>query len=761
MRMNWRPRSWTWFRRRLAWRLCLLFVVGALLPVALSDWLVISVMDGVAQQMDADRRGAAVRATSRQVLERIKLAEAYLQTIADAGGDAPVSAAPAFDGLWCPRPGSGAPAANRSDEALRDAWLRANPGRRVQGPELALSPGDPVRVLMATASGGGQPCIARMASDFLWDPLRNAADDGAWVVRDSSGRLLAQARGGDVDDASMRTADMQVHIARLFLGSEGAAKEWTFLQSTPRAHVDWHHQPVLAWLLAVAAGTLLSVALVGQNRIRRALAPLERLTEGTRRLAKGEAGARVDIRRDDELGVLAGAFNDMAGRLEEREAQLVFRAVHDDLTGLTNRFGLHQELEALLRGPGRVPELAVLFVDLDRFKDVNDRHGHAVGDEVLRHAAQRLRAISAEARLVARKGGDEFVVVFVGSNAEARAQEAAGGIIASLARPFSLPSGSHTGGASVGIALCPAHASGMLELLRCADIALYESKNAGRGRATLFDPALDAEIRRRHDLLAGLRIALDEHQLGVHFQPRLTVKDGCILSAEALVRWHRPGAGIVMPALFIEPAESSGLINRLGLQVLDETLRQLAAWQRGGLHLERISVNVSPRQFEAGDLVGHVRDALARHGVEPSLLELEVTESLLCGDVTSASAQLAALRAMGVTIAMDDFGTGYSSMALLRTLPIDVIKIDRAFVRDLEVDPNAVAIARTIVTLGRSLGLRLIAEGIETPGQAEILRGLGCDELQGYLFGRPMPAAEFELLPAMRRKPGVVTPDPA
>jgi len=753
-----RPLSLHWLRRRLAWRLCLLFVIGALLPVALSDWLVISVMDGLARNMDDDRRTAGVHATSRQVLDRVKVAEVFLQSIAEAGRDVPVSAAPAFDGLWCPPPGPGPTPGNRSDAALHEAWLRVLPDGHVQGPELALSPGDPVRVLMGTAAGDGRLCIGRLASDFLWEPLRNAAEDGAWVVRDSSGRLLAQARGGDADETR---AGAEVHSVRLFLGSEGTAKEWTFVQTTPRARVDWHHQPVLAWLLAVAAGTLLSVALVGQSRIRRALEPLERLTEGTRRLARGDRGARVDIRRDDELGVLAGAFNDMAGQLEEREAQLVFRAVHDDLTGLTNRFGLHQELEGLLRGPGRVPELAVMFVDLDRFKDVNDRHGHAIGDEVLRQAAQRLRAVLDEARLVARKGGDEFVVVFVGAHAEARARGAGLRIVEALGRPFETPGGHHACGASVGIALCPAHATGTLELLRCADIALYESKNAGRGRATLFDPGLDAELRRRHDLLAGLRVALDERQLTVHFQPRLLVTDGCIQSAEALVRWHRPGFGLVMPASFIEPAESSGLINRLGLQVLDETLRQLAVWERGELSFERISVNVSPRQFEAGDLVDQVRDALARHGVAPSLLELEVTESLLHGDVTAVSAQLAALRAMGVTIAMDDFGTGYSSMALLRTLPIDVIKIDRAFVRDLEVDQNAVAIARTIVTLARSLGLGLIAEGVETPGQADILRALGCDELQGYLFGRPMPAAEFELLPAMRRRSGSCASDPA
>ncbi len=746
--------SWSWLRRRLAWRLCLLFVAGALLPVALSDWLVISVMDGLAQKMDADKRTAAVRSTSRQVLDRVRLGEVFLQSLADAGRDAHVSPAPAFDRLWCPQSTAATARDDRSDAALRDAWLQAMPGKRIQPGQLALTAGEPARVLMATASRSGQPCIGQLAADYLWEPLRNGADDGVWTVRDSSGRLLSEARGADAAGALARSADAQTHEARLFLGSTDVAHEWTFVQATPRARVDWHQQPVLAWLLAVAAGTLLTVGLAGQSRIRRALAPLERLTEGTRRLTKGDASARVDIRRDDELGELADAFNDMAARLQQREAQLYFRAVHDDLTGLTNRFGLHQELQRLLPVDGARPELAVLFVDLDRFKDINDRHGHATGDEVLRQAADRLRLLAGEGVCVARKGGDEFVVVISNPGSEARAREVGASIVAAMAQAFVLPDTDHSCGASVGIALCPTHATDMLELLRCADIALYESKNAGRGRFTLFDPALDVELRRRHDLLAALRTALDLGQLVVHFQPRISVADRFIESAEALVRWHRPGKGIVLPDEFIGLAESAGLIDALGLHVLDETLRQLALWRQAGIRLKRISVNVSARQFEDGALVAHVRDALLRHDVAPSLLELEVTESLLCGEVAVAGRQLAELRAMGVTIAMDDFGTGYSSMALLRTLPIDVMKIDRAFVRDLEVDPNAVAIARTIVTLGRSMRLRLVAEGIETPGQAELLHALGCDELQGYLFGRPMPAKEFELLPGLRRPVG-------
>ncbi|MFL6698927.1 MAG: putative bifunctional diguanylate cyclase/phosphodiesterase [Vitreoscilla sp.] len=743
--------SWSWLRRRLAWRLCLLFVAGAMLPVALSDWLVISVMDGLAQKMDADKRTAAVRATSRQVLDRIRLGEVLLQSLADAGRDARVSPAPVFDRVWCAQSAAATPQDDRSDASLHDAWLQARPGKPILPEQLAMTTGDPPRVLVATASSSGQPCIGRLAADYLWEPLRNGAEDGVWTVRDSAGRLLSQATGADADGAFARSASTQTHSARLFLGSNDAALEWTFVQATPGARVDWHQQPVLAWLLAVAAGTLLTVGLAGQSRIRRALAPLERLTEGTRRLTKGDASARVDIRRDDELGELADAFNDMAARLQQREAQLYFRAVHDDLTGLTNRFGLHQELQRLLPADGARSELAVLFVDLDRFKDVNDRHGHATGDEVLRQAADRLRLLAGDGVCVARKGGDEFVVVISGPGSETRARATGAGIVAAMAQPFTLPEADHSCGASVGIALCPAHATDMLELLRCADIALYESKNTGRGRFTLFDPALDVELRRRHDLLAALRTALDQRQLVVHFQPRISADARIIESAEALVRWHRPGLGIALPDEFIALAESSGLIDALGLHVLDETLRQLALWRQAGIRLKRISVNVSARQFESGALVARVREALLRHAVAPSLLELEVTESLLCGEVALAGSQLAELRAMGVTIAMDDFGTGYSSMALLRTLPIDVMKIDRAFVRDLETDPNAVAIARTIVTLGRSMHLRLVAEGIETSGQAKLLHELGCDELQGYLFGRPMPAKEFELLPGLRR----------
>ena len=747
-----------WFRRRLAWRLCALFVAGALLPVALSDWLVITVMNGLAEKMDADKRVQAVRATSRQVLDRVRLGEVLLQARADAGAQASATPLPAFDRVGCMRATASAARPDPSDAALLETWRRAAVGAPVAGRGLlALAPGEPMRVLIAVASDGGVLCVGTFADEYLWEPLRNGPDDAVWTVHDPASRTLAQARGADAPDGLVHAASTQAHVARLFMGPAGANQEWTFVQTALPARVDWHDRPVLAWLVAVAAATLLTVGLVGQSRIRRALAPLERLTAGTHRLATGESATRVDVRSADEIGQLASAFNDMAAKLEEREAQLVFRAVHDDLTGLANRFGLLRALDKLLDGRAGDRELAVLFIDLDFFKEVNDRHGHAVGDQVLRVAADRLRAIAGHTLLAARKGGDEFVIVLPQAGSAANARELASRIVASLAEPFELADSAQVCGASVGVALCPAHGISTQELLRCADIALYESKRTGRGRSTLFAPALDLALRHRHETLTALRAALQRHELVVHFQPRLDALSGRVESAEALVRWNRPGHDLVYPNAFIELAESSGLIEALGLDVLDQTLRQIAQWHPLGIRLARVSVNVSTRQFESGNLVASVRAALQRHGVEPTCLELEITESLLSGDVAAACTQLAELRAMGITIAMDDFGTGYSSLAQLRTLPIDVMKIDRAFVRDLEADRNALAIAQTIVTLGRSLSLRLVAEGVETAGQAQALRAMGCDELQGYLFGMPMPAQAFQALPGLNLTTGTQT----
>ena len=328
------------------------------------------------------------------------------------------------------------------------------------------------------------------------------------------------------------------------------------------------------------------------------------------------------------------------------------------------------------------------------------------------------------------------------------------GLLETMREPFHLGGSEHACGASVGIALHPAHGDEPAELMRCADIALYESKRQGRGRHTLFSRPLDAALRERTGLLAALRQAAPRGELVVHYQPRVQVRGGSIVAAEALVRWQHPERGLLLPGAFIELAEAGGVIDAIGRFVLEAAVAQAAAWRRDGLPFERISVNVSQRQFASGELVPLARAALARHGLPGPCLEIEVTESLLSGDLPAVAAQLDELRALGVTVAMDDFGTGYSSMSLLRRLPIDVMKIDRSFVVDLAADPDAVTVARSIVALAQALELRTVAEGIETAEQAEILRGMGCDEFQGFLYGRPVPAAELPPLLAVPAEVG-------
>jgi diguanylate cyclase (GGDEF)-like protein len=428
----------------------------------------------------------------------------------------------------------------------------------------------------------------------------------------------------------------------------------------------------------------------------------------------------------------------------DRQERLEHRATHDPLTGLDNTDGLQQSLAPLLEGDD---ELAVLFIDLDHFKDVNDCYGHATGDRLLQAAARRLRRATAQGALIARSGGDEFVVVLPASGAT-HAREAAERILESLNQPFVIAATEHRTGASIGIAMYPLHALDREELLRCADIAMYESKRQGRSRATVFEPALDTQVRERNELLSALARAVERSEFVLHYQPRLDAATGHVVAAEALVRWQHPERGLLLPGVFIDLAESSGHIDAIGRLVMASAIARIAQWHDDGRAIERVSVNVSQHQFGDGHLVAYVQALLRQHGVPGSRLEIEVTESVLGGDVDSVRRQLHQLRELGVTVAMDDFGTGYSSLAQLRTLPIDVMKVDRAFVRDLETDPAAVAIVRTIVTLARALGLQIVAEGIETPAQAALLAAIGCDQFQGFLYSRPLPPDQCAALGA-------------
>ncbi|WP_018260791.1 putative bifunctional diguanylate cyclase/phosphodiesterase [Methylobacterium sp. WSM2598] len=424
------------------------------------------------------------------------------------------------------------------------------------------------------------------------------------------------------------------------------------------------------------------------------------------------------------------------------EARITHMAHHDALTDLPNRVLFRQRIVAALEAQARDGRSAgLLCLDLDRFKLVNDTLGHPAGDELLRQAAQRL-ASCAQDGSVARLGGDEFALLAPADGPEA-VMATARRVIAALAQqPFLVAGQAVQVGASVGVALLPADGTDPDVLLRRADMALYAAKAAGRGTAVAFEPAMDEAIQARRILEADLRAALEAGALEVHYQPLHDCRTLRILGCEALLRWRHPARGFVPPGEFVPLAEDLGLIGELGAFVLRAACREAAGWS---VPL-RVAVNLSPAQFRSPGLALSVTAILAETGLDPRRLDLEITETVLLSEDAANVAILSELRALGVRIAIDDFGTGYASLSYLRAFPFDQIKIDRSFVGRLGEDPQSAAIVRAVTNLGRSLGIVTVGEGVETPRQLEQLRAFGCDVVQGYLLGRPVPAAALRPL---------------
>jgi diguanylate cyclase (GGDEF)-like protein/PAS domain S-box-containing protein len=454
--------------------------------------------------------------------------------------------------------------------------------------------------------------------------------------------------------------------------------------------------------------------------------------------------ARVVRAADGRVLYYEGTVEDITER-KRYQAELEFQATHDALTGLPNRGLLEDRLRQAVGYAHRNSSLvAVAFIDLDRFKVINDSLGHGSGDELLMRVARRIRGALREIDTVARQGGDEFVVVLADQPTVESIVAVVERIIEEVAQPVTIDGRELYVTCSVGIALYPNDGGDVTTLLRNADAAMFSAKERGRNSFQFYAPNMNALALERLALEGSLRRATEREEFEVHYQPRVDIRSKKIVGVEALVRWRDAELGFVPPAKFIPVAEEANLINQIGEQVLRAACRQARDWVDLGFDELSVSVNLSARQFRQGSLVATIQSALAETGLEASRLELELTESTIMGHGAEFVAMLAELKALGVRVAIDDFGTGYSNLSYLSRFPIDALKIDRSFVSEVATDQQHALLAKAVISLGHSLRLKVVAEGVETAEQLDFLRHHGCDEVQGYFFSKPVPPEEFE-----------------
>jgi len=454
--------------------------------------------------------------------------------------------------------------------------------------------------------------------------------------------------------------------------------------------------------------------------------------------------ASISVIRNNQQEAIfyIASFSDISER-KANEARIDYLAHHDALTGLINRYNLENRLgQALLSAHRNQLPMAVMFIDMDRFKTINDTLGHHVGDQLLIEVSHRLRDSVRESDIVARLGGDEFVVALTNINSELDAAPVSEKILRVLGQPYTIAGKVLHSSPSIGIAIFPTDGGDGATLMKNADTAMYHAKERGRNNVQFFTSAMNAAAHERLTLENDLRYALKEGQLSLHYQPQVCAIDGKSCGVEALARWFHPVLGYIPPLKFIPIAEESGLIETLGRWVLGEACRQMSAWQAEGILGIRIAVNLSAQQLRAPGLVQSVAEILAHHHLKGSDLELEITESIAMENPERAIGQLQALRDMGVQLAIDDFGTGYSSLSYLKRLPIQVLKLDRSFVHDIDTNVNDAEISAATLALAHTLGLKVVAEGVETVAQRNFLTRHHCDFLQGYLFSKPLPADE-------------------
>lgn len=524
----------------------------------------------------------------------------------------------------------------------------------------------------------------------------------------------------------------------------------------------------VVWAMYLAGGAglicIVLVGLFGAGLAASVVGRIQRLQRGVALVANGDYNTQLAVETRDEIGALTTAFNAMAEDLRtarnhltreiEKERitaqQVEYLAFHDRLTGLPNRSKFSSVLERGLKEAKRYDrELGLFFIDLDRFKEINDTLGHEAGDQLLQEVATRLASCLRESDCVARLGGDEFVVMLPGTADRDSLTAVAQKILAAIATSVSIHGQDFRVTASVGISMYPGDGADEPTLMKHADIAMYQAKEDGKNNFAFYRAEMNRNSIERLALASHLRHALEVEEFKLHYQPKIDCRTGELTGLEALLRWTHPDLGNVSPAKFIPVAEETGLIVPLGLWVLETACRQHMAWLAQGMAPLSIAVNLSPRQFSHPRLLEDVRDVLVRTGMQAGHLELEITESMLMRDVQQATAMLHRFKAMGIRVSVDDFGTGYSSLSTLKRFPVDCIKVDRSFIREVATNDGDRAITNAIIAMGKTLGLAVVAEGVERIEQVDFLREHGCDQLQGFYFSRPVPPAD---IPALIRK---------
>ena len=510
-----------------------------------------------------------------------------------------------------------------------------------------------------------------------------------------------------------------------------------------RRHLGW----VIGLMVLLAAVGLLAIWYMQQMLVR----PIRRLADAARAIESGDyGGARLDSRRSDEVGELMRAFGRMRDSIARHDRDVRRMAYTDALTGLTNRLAFRETLDERLmqlRGAGR--QLALLFADIDDFKRVNDTLGHEAGDDVLLQFANRIREtverMGGDDALLARFGGDEFVILIQNGDVRASATRLAEELVSELGRPIQVQGRQVFLGSSIGITLSPEDASDATALMKNGDIAMYQAKLAGKNGYRFYSRAMDYAVERRVHMEQELRGAWERGELSLAYQPIFRLSDRSIVGAEVLLRWRHPELGMISPSVFIDVAEQSGLIESIGRRVLRAACNEAMRWNQYCPQGESlfVSVNLSSRQLRSGDLPEMVAECLRTSGLPAARLHLELTETAVMGDELQAASMLVRLHNTGVKVWLDDFGTGFSGLNHLRRVPVNGVKIDRSFIADLQRDPDDLALTTAIIAMAHSLGITVVAEGIERQVQYELLRERGCDLAQGYWLSYPVSAAEF------------------